>query len=191
MLDKFSKKDKTIVCLAIENGIGLYPVEKIVSAGEMKLSNMPLASKDNSQYYFYDQAHILLDFNKQRIHHVTKPTTVSYVLTSSDKNKLDRLFESGKPSNEYYFLQSVWSQEMLKRIKNPMLGSPYPLRNEGDKELTSDDLIRESLQVLLQNCLRTQLVSAPVISIFNNTQPKESEPVGVLSRRMLNPEYRS
>ena len=146
LLNKINgKRQRTIISITIENGIGLFPVESVGHDGLIQLASTPLLSNKGAQFHFYDQAHLLYHGEGTTSHHVAKPAQLEYTLTSDKLEHLIAYFKDGKPTDLYYLKQSEWSWEMLARRNSAKPESALPFRHEGDKIISSDILIQEAL----------------------------------------------
>lgn len=155
-------KRQNIVSIAIENGIGLFPVDEVSNDGLLHLSAMPItSSEDGLLYHFYDQAAIYYHFSDKTHLNFTKPTRINYKLVSKVLHELEGYFVEGKPTNRYYLMQSQWSNEMLRILKseNPNSAYPYRYENDNSQPLSSDHLIQLVLSELFESTLK-DLVSA-------------------------------
>ena len=143
MLDSIIKKKRLIACLAIENGIGAFPVERVAGQDNLQMASMPLLSDDLKTYCFYDQAHLFFSLNSQIHYQVSQPMKIGYTFLDANKEALITLLDN-KPT--YFELQKQFSHEMRKRLKDKSIGSPFPIRQDGSKTITSDDCIEAILQ---------------------------------------------
>ncbi len=142
------RKKRLITCLAIENGIGVLPVEPIGENGRLQTAIEPLLSDDGKTYCFYDQAHLLFSLNGRTHYQVSQPMKIGYTFLDKNKEALMMLLEN-KPA--YYDLQKKFSHEMIRRLKDPLIGSPFPICPDGSKTKTSDDCIQVVLQQWLHD----------------------------------------
>ena len=143
-LENIATKKIPIACLAIENGIGLFPIESVDHHGRMHIAMAPLLLEDDATYCFYDQAHMLFDVSGQIYYEVSRPMKIGYTFLNQNKEELVALLGN---KNKYYQVQSEFAHEMLLRIKAPELGSPFPVCKEGPKIVTSDDQIQGILDI--------------------------------------------
>ena len=148
LLNKIVINNRHIYCLAVENGIGLYPVESIAHDGKLNIASSPLSSDSDEKYHCYDQAHILFDMGETVIYKVTKPTHIHFELMSDKKDDLVKLFNEGQPTHEFFLKQSEYRKEMLTRQAAGRVDA-FPLLYEGSKIITSTDLIQIELEKIL------------------------------------------
>jgi hypothetical protein len=172
---------KTIISVAIENGIGLFPVETIENDGVMQFANTPLTSiQEKTQFHFYDQAHILCHAHGTTHHRVAKPTRINYTLISDELDQLKAYFENDTPTALYYLEQSKWSREMLKRLDSTEPHLAYPYRYEADDipPLSSNALIQERMYELFASVLNKMVPLPKRFEFFttNNSAAKEETP---------------